>query len=449
MKWILLSLVLASTANANITHAPNSFKLKQGQKAVFVDFKRVDSSIVFDLNNEKTTATTTIEFESFETGRPIFDLVPNIDHAIINSESVSVDSIQDPDRVTEYKVLNKTVEPGVHTLIIKNKISKNIKYSSNYVSSGFWMSDLSDRTYIERYIPSNIEFDQYQLNLEVEVKGGNKTAQHEIYTNAKQSSTGNKFYLTFPNYFTASSFYFHMTKKDRLPSERFEFTSITGRVFPVVIYSKSSWSLSGKKAKTIKILKELESKLGPWSHPDLTIYIAGQGGMEYSGATITSSSALGHELTHSYFARGVMPVDGNSGWMDEAIASWRDSGYKQVKKPGFSSTSMSAHSQYKRSTDRKAYKQGANFMEYLNYELRSIGGLITFLKDMHKKYTHTSITTKVFKKELEIFAGRDFTKEFNQYIFGKELSKKAHPKLERNENPYHPKLTEKQLRDLL
>jgi hypothetical protein len=446
VKWILLSLILATTANANISKAPQNFKLKNGEKAVFVDFKRVDSEIIYDFKSETVSAITTIEFENFESGSPLFDLVPNVDSATLNSLAVSIKEISDPDNFTSYKMVSKNIAPGIHTLIIKNKFTTMVSFDSDYVNSAFFMSDLSDRSYIEKFIPANIEYDQYLLNLDIKLTNSKKIPQHIIYTNGVTTSNGNHFKISFPEYFTASSFYFHMTKKGRLPTEKFNYTSISGRIFPVVIYAKSNWSLSGKKKKTISILDELEAKLGAWSHPTLTIYIAGQGGMEYSGATITSSSALGHELTHSYFARGVMPVDGNSGWMDEAIASWRDKGYKETKKPSFSSTSMSAHSQYRRSTDRKAYSQGANFMAYLNHELKAVGGLITFLKDMHTKYTHSNITTLTFKKELESFSGRDFTKDFNQYIFGK---KNIIDTKHLSENPYHPKLTEKQLYELL
>jgi hypothetical protein len=54
--------------------------------------------------------------------------------------------------------------------------------------------------------------------------------------------------------------------------------------------------------------------------------------MEYCGATMTDPGALGHELTHSWFARGVMPANGNTGWIDEAVASWRDDGYPRASR---------------------------------------------------------------------------------------------------------------------
>ena len=447
MKRILLPLLLLSfTAKADLTKAPKNFKFKSGKQAVYVDFQTVDSSIIYDLDREIATVETIITFESAVEGFPIFDLVPNVDSASLNGKSVKVLRIPSPNNETDYKLVDKNILPGTHTLTITNRILSNISFENTYVSSGFWMSDLSDRTYIEKYLPANIEFDQYQLNLNVKIHSTQKFDAHEIFTNGVINGDGKNFQIAFPAYFTASSFYFHLTKKNRLPSEKFQFTTISGKIIPISLYARSNWSMSGVKNEILSILKELEGKFGEWSHPSLTVYIAGQGGMEYSGATITSHRALGHELTHSYFARGVMPIDGNSGWMDEAIASWRDDGYKTRSKPNFRSTSMSAHSQYRRYTDRKAYNQGARFMEYLNAELSKMGGLANFLKSLHEVYTHTSINTHTFKKELEEFSGKDYTSDFNKYIFGKEEFDEKHIN---HENPYHPKLTKKQLMDLL
>ena len=78
--------------------------------------------------------------------------------------------------------------------------------------------------------------------------------------------------------------------------------------------------------------------------------------MEYPGATATSLRSLGHEMFHSYFAKGVIPADGNSGWMDEGLASWRDKGYQTLTHPGYDMFNLGAHSPYKRNTDKNSYK---------------------------------------------------------------------------------------------
>jgi hypothetical protein len=444
---LMMGLILSSLpAYSAISKAPLNFKYKNSQ-AVFVDFTNADYQITYDVDQETAKATSIIQFEMDEEGMPIFDLLDGPLYITLGNDPVQSTLIADPDRETRYRVIEKVLQPGRYTLTIKNSFDRNLRFRSGTVASGFWMSDLSDRRYIEQYLPTNIEYDQYKSTLNVKVLNSKK--EHEVFTNgALKQKTRNEFFIDFPAYFTASSFYFHLSEKGRFPREEFTFKSLNGANVPVIIYSKSSWTLSGLKQKTLDIMNELEQNFGAWSHPSITIYIAGQGGMEHAGATITSVSALGHELIHSFFARSVMPIDGNSGWMDEAIASWRDKGYKAVNEPSFSSTMMSGHSQYKRTTDRNAYSKGANFMAYLNNELKSLGGLKAFLKKIYSMWAHQNIFTSQFKKELEKFSGRDFTADFNQYIYGTtHVNDTGDKTIE--ENPYHPKLSKEQLLELL
>jgi hypothetical protein len=448
VKWILLTVLATSNVYANLEKAPTKFKSQYGN-SIYVDFKTVKTNIDYKLKANTAVAKTTIQFEADKSGLPIFDLIPSVTSAKLDGISVDIKEISSPNNITKYKLVNKIVSAGLHTLEIENTVTDNVKFSRDSVKSAFWMSDLNDRKYIERYIPTNIEFDQYQLDLSINIVGDKKALSHEVFTNGTLThNANNQFTISFPEYFSASSFYFHLSPKDAFKKDSFNFKSISGKDIPVVIYSRSSWSLSTSKRITVNTLNELEKKLGAWSHPSFTAYIAGNGGMEHSGATITSNRALAHEITHSYFARGVMPIDGNSGWMDEAIASWRDDGYQSTSSPNFNSTTMSGHSEYKRSTDRKAYTQGANFMAYLNFELKSHGGLITFLKHMYTKFSHKNINTNIFKRELETFSGRDFSAEFNQYIYGLTHVNDTHTAQE-TKNPNHPHLTKQDLLNLL
>lgn len=413
-------------------------------KAVFVDFISAKSFITYDLKSKKTTAKTIIQFVQNEEGSPIFDLVETADKVIIDGIQTKEVLIDSPDQVTKFKTIAKTLEKGSHTLEITNQISKNLKFKADSVVSAFWMSDLTDRNYLEQYLPTNVEYDQYKIDFDIQFLG--MDADQKIYTNGEvKKLKKNHFEISYPKYFTTSSLYFHTAKNDRFKEITANYTSINGKQIPILIYSKYSFNLKTAKTNTLKILAELEAKLGAWSHPSFIAYIAGQGGMEYSGATITSMSALGHEITHSFFARGVLPADGNSGWMDEAIARWRDNGYQSIKKPKFESSSMASHSQYQRTTDRRAYSQGANFMAYLNYTLANLGGLEKFLHYMHGKYVHTSIDTEMFRKELEGFSGLTYEADFNKYIYGQETNAKSVSV----ENPFHPKLTKEQLENLL
>lgn len=442
MKIILSLLVCFS---ANIFAANNPDHIATGNsKAVFVDFQTAKYFIQYDIQNEKVFAKSIITFTQEEEGTPIFDLVETANEIRINGKVTKEVKINSPDKVTSYKTISTSLSAGIHTLEIKNEINENIRFEKGGVQSAFWMSDLSDRKYLEQYIPTNIEYDHYQMNFDIQFLGSKK--EQIIYSNGSvQKLKNNHFKIIFPKYFTTSSVFFHTATEGRFHEVTAKYKSINGKVIPLTVYSKSSWNLRSAKEKALRVLKELEGKLGAFSHPSVTIYIAGQGGMEHCGATITSMSALGHELTHSYFARGVMPMDGNSGWMDEAIASWRDGGYQSTKKPNFNSTAMANHSQYRRTTDRKAYTQGKNFMEYLNYTLTNLGGLEKFLSLMYNKYTHHSIYTETFRKELEKFSGLNFEADFNQYIYAQEKSQKE----DIVENPFHPNLSKKDLINLL
>lgn len=450
LKILLLVALFTTSAFANIQKAPKNFSYLKGM-ATFIDVTTIDSEIEYNIGTATVTAVSRIEFEMSSEGYPIFDLIPSITSLEIDGIMSEAAELLDPTKTTRLRVLNKKLKSGTHTLIVRNEISTNLKFAAKSVRSAFWMSDLEDRKYIEQYLPTNFEYDQYQQTLEIKVMGETDLDEHKVYTNGKLKKVGtNHFKITFPEYFTASSLFFHMVEKGAFEEIQFTYNSISGKKIPVVAYKKYFLTpLALVKSETLETLKELENNFGAWSHPSLTIYIAGSGGMEYSGATITSRRALGHELTHSFYARGVMPVNGNSGWIDEAIASWRDNSYNTVNSPNFSSTSMASHSIYRRTTDRRAYTQGANFMAYLNKRLETQGGLIKFLADFYKDYKHTNITTNVFKKELEQFSGIDFTKEFNQYIFGMAAAQVSKSSDEFMKNPNHPKLSKKQLLDIL
>ena len=121
--------------------------------------------------------------------------------------------------------------------------------------------------------------------------------------------------------------------------------------------------------------------------------------MEYAGATRTSMRALGHELHHGYFARSMMPSRGNNGWIDEALASWRDNGYDSRAIGSLSPSKMGAHSEYRRTTDRAAYSKGRGLWLYLNYDLKDKGGLRLIFKSVFAKYNQQSFITQNFKDD--------------------------------------------------
>ena len=441
LTW-MAGFIMASNALANLHLAPPALNVSEGT-AVFVDFIKVESTISYDVGKRTTTAVSKIRFEQKESGFPIFDLVNSPEKIILNQQNVD-SSTTSMNGISSVRYLKKDLAPGIYDVEIENSFSTNVVYSGNEVKSAFWMSDLSDRRYIEQYLPTNLEFDQYQSQIEYKILGSER--EHVIYTNGTvQEIDKNHWQVTYPEVYTASSYFFHLTPKGIIPEQKAIFESIDGRKIPVTVYSQQSTSRFMNA--TLEILKELERDYGAWPHAQVIVYGAGMGGMEHCGATITSFSALGHELIHSYFARGVMPAHGNSGWVDEAIASWRDANYASYSSRSLSRTRMAAHSEYQRTTDRDAYTKGMRFIGYLNSKFNNQESFKTFLRSFFQEQKFKPFKTEDFKAAIELFYNDDVSDEFNTYIYGKNGidQDKSAPV----ENPFHPRLSPEQLLQLL
>ncbi|MBC7711937.1 MAG: hypothetical protein H7177_01260 [Rhizobacter sp.] len=443
MRLILLFTILFSAnLQARINHAPSNFQTSDGN-VIFVDFKTGEYDITFDSKNKTVNVVSKITFLSDETGVPAFDLKENPTQMILDNEVITSKVISSPDKDTWFRIALKTIQPGIHTLIITAPIKEEVLFTSDGVSSAFWFSDLGDRGLLETYLPANFEYDQYKITLNLDFKNMSK---QKIYTNGKISKfDNNKFKVEFPETYTSSSLYFHTAPIDRYPEILFKFRSIDGRDIPVTIYSGvKGTSLETAKTKTLSSLEGLESKYGPFLHSSVTIFIAGNGGMEYCGATMTDTWSLNHELTHSYFARGgFMPANGNAGWIDEAITTWSDEG--SGMRPDMNAHSnMAGNTEYRRYTHSDAYSAGKVFMYYLNFKFQSSGGLTSFLNHLIQTSAFQPMTTEEFVQKMSAFYSEDMMPFFKSHVY----TDKGIVYVNRTK-PVHMKMTQQEMRQYL
>lgn len=452
MKVILLALFVSGLvfAKNDLTHRPKSFSTGSG-KAVFVDFISAEYDITYSAEKRSASVTATIKFEAPEAGMPIFDSVEDPTSVILDGEGVINFATKTPNNETTVRVINKVVSTGSHTLVVTVPLSTLVEYKDGGVKSAFWTSDLSERKFLERYMPANLEYDQVKMTFNVFFEGGKA---QKIYSNGFartktiKGRTGTQ--ISFPPYFNASSIFFHTVPEGTTDELRFSLKSIDGREIPAVVYvGKSilgSTNLSSLKEEASKVFHELEGDYGAWPHPVLVVYNAGSGGMEYCGATMTSFSALGHELFHSYFARGVMPANGNSGWLDEALASWRDDGYQTLG--SLTGTSqMSAHPYYTRTTDMAAYSFGERFMSFMDGRLKAKGGLKPFMRHMVENRKFAPLFVEEFVKEMGEFYGESVEADFKKYTFG---TRNSFPTSFKSQNAHiHKKMSIEELQKFL
>lgn len=444
---VLASSFVLGSAFAALNHAPPAFSYKDA-RAVYVDFETANYDIKFDFATKKAVVESTISFNSPSEGYPIFDLVAAPLSATIDGKNVSAPELQDPDRASTFRVVDARVSSGKHTLKLTHELSTNVVFGDDGVAAGFWTSDLNDRRYLEQYLPTNLEFDQYQMNMTVDASGS--PSDLVLKANGKVTEMGNNsFKVSYPKFYSASSVYFHLFRdRSFVNNVQFYLKSIDGRMIPVDIYT--SYDVQPFVDRATEVFHELEADYGAWPHQQLVVYgNAPSGGMEYSGATITSLNALGHEMMHSYHARGLMPANGNAGWMDEAMARWRDNKYPLVEALTYTSTRLAGRSPFTRMTDRMAYTEGSAFLGWIGHRMNAKGlSMKAFLRDYFQKYKYTTVTTQLFQKELSAAAGEDLSAEFNQYIYGKGVHAPEKSMHSHEEDPMHPRFTEEQLKEM-
>ncbi len=453
MLSLLLALFCAHavTVTDDLARAPKAFAF-QNSKAVYIDILEAHYSIDYDISAQQAQVEASLRFETLESGFPMLDFVQNATEIRLNGVLTQASELQTPDRATKMRVIAQNVSMGVHILSIKLPLVSLLEWSNGGVHSAFWTSDLSERSFIEKYIPTNLEYDRYPMSFDIRFM--NSQTKQAVYANGDIEFVSDKHVrIQFPSHFNASALFFHTVPETVMRESRVSFNSMDGRVIPVRIYIKPSMlsnptsQLKKLEGMTLKILAELEADYGPFPHPSVTIYNAGSGGMEYHGATMTSESALGHELIHSYFARGMMPANGNAGWIDEAIASWRDNGYPRGG--AFSgNANMAGRAGYTRFTDRQAYSFGAKFMSSLDNHLKDQGGLRPMLKRVIENHLFQPFFTEDFVSWIEGFSRTNLMPIFQRHVYAPLKNEKSTP-MTPQAHVHHQKMSMEELQNFL
>jgi len=454
MKLLIIfafSVLSAFASDNDITHRPESFAYKSG-KAAFVDFEEAVYDITYDIDSKKSEVVARFKMHTLEKGFPIFDLVEEPSYVALDGIATNTSVISTPSNETKLRVINKLLPPGKYTLTVKVPLNNLVEFTNTGVKSAFWVTDLEDRYYLERYIPVNLEYDRVKMTFNIQFNGL-KSKQHIFANGTVNWISGQKAQIDFPEHFTVNSLYFHTTPVGSVELLESSFKSVNGQEIPVTIYqaagASDSEGLKGLKNIALRVFNELEGDYGAFPHASITIYNAslahmGLGGMEYAGATVTNKSSLSHELFHSYFARGVTPANGNAGWIDESLASWRDNEYNRLTSL-YGSSQMASHAAYTRKTDTAAYSFGARFMAFLDNKFKSQGGLKPFMNRLIEKKLFEPIFTEDFIKEMESFYSEDLQGIFKAYVFKKSLQ----GELKSQKDTSHRKLSFQELKSIL
>lgn len=423
MKMKMISwaaLFFASTSTFADSTPPPNFQVKD-VKAVFVDFRKAHYEITYDYAAKRATVVSTIDFYASEAGHPVFDLLPAPRSIELNGKSTTQSLVQTPGKETTLRMVGASVEAGANTMKIVSTLSHKVTYGWSGVTSFFSIRDLKERKFIEQYIPTNLEYDQVPMTFEVKFLNMRAPNQEFMANGTVTELAKNHYLIQYPEYYTASSPFYHTFPRGKMAKRTSILRSISGKDIPIITYKNFFiYNLRKFQKKTHSVINELERDYGPYAHDAVYVFAKGlRGGMEHSGGTETSYVSLGHEIFHFYFAKGVMPANGNAGWIDEAFASWRDRGYPRLDHPGYETSNMGGKSPYVRQTDGRAYSQGMRFIAYLDGKLAPAGGMKKFMRELFASRVHTLLTVGEFQSALEKFSGLDLQEDFDRYVLGK------------------------------
>lgn len=425
----------------NLSHAPPDFRNASGQQVIFVDFTSAQYKIELDATAYEAPTRSRIRFRATHKGHPAISMNQPVKSAMLNGHEVELHDQHSPDKKACFKILSTPVSPGTHTLIIESSLLKPgpkgcpvnwLARPTTSLECIFNMSDLNcDGGYLEAYLPSNYNFNQFQMSFNVILK--NSTAPHRVFSNGKVTTHKvNHWKVRFPSFYTSSCPWFHLAPTARYKLKTASYSSSFGPDIPIRVYARSiHYNVSGLLEsfieETNKILCRLEKEYGPYPHETLTIFATGRGrgGMEYAGATSTGLKSLRHELDHSYFASSVIPCNGDAGWIDEAIAVWADdkwtnTNYRPSRRAPRVKANLGKRSPYVKTTHRASYSLGRAFMSHLDYRLRHRGGLQAFLAHYAKVQRHKTVSAVDFQSLLKNFCGDDLQKLFDDHIYHKE-----------------------------
>lgn len=438
---------MMAQAPFNLHDAPPNFKVSpSGEWAVFVEFDGFDGAryvITAHAQAKSAEVTSTIKFNTGENGYPIIDLSHSDqidpDSVKLGETTAALRPIRSPGRITQYLMLDRQVEPDkVDTIQMTHRMELSEDDAPEPCRSflHFRMSHAkhygqkpTDRLFLERYLPTNLEFDQHPITLEVHLPGAPEMV---LFTNGDVPEqlpnhiAPPSFTVSFPPWYTCSCPFFFLEESNEIQILDDEWTTSDKRTIPVVVFGRKSQTgrLPKYKEDALKHLADLQRDFGPYPHDKLLLY-GSVYAIEYAGAAEVAGGNVLHELVHQYFGRCVLPADGNAGWIDEAIAHWVVSGCNEYKVRPDRPSNMGAVSPYRRGTDKRARTLGPMLIGYLDHLLRHEGkSMLEFLKELvDEKNPHNrrfqTITCERFQEDLERFAGRRFSKEFDTYVYGR------------------------------
>lgn len=424
--------------NFDLAPPPVSF---DGKTAVPIDISTIDAHLVFDGAASTASGDATLTFVvGPAAGRPMFDLRQTITGVWLDGAPLAVGQVLTRDLGggpgAELRVLDVPLAAGTgHTLRITYSLGLPASPPGGSYPPGLaWsagprlvfnvgFTDLAAARYLESWVPANLIWDQYAVNLELRVTG--TAIAHRVITNGTITTLAtNHWRVAFPDRVTALSTLVEVRAADTLSSSSATVTlPVSGRLITIEAFklaSNTTLNLATVLANLSTWLVENENHAGPYLHANRFVAFMIQGGMEYEGGCTSGSGSLRHETFHSWWGRGVKPASQVDGWWDEAWNVYHDSGGAGTQPFDFteSPVTLSTRNAYSRVTPSAAYSSGERFFEGVA-ALTSPVALTGWMGEFYRQHLDRPVTTLDLEAHLVARSGQpDLVDAFHRWIYG-------------------------------
>ncbi len=412
-----------------------------GLLAVPIDIQNVTASMTFNAANKTAHCTAVMQFILGPTGgNPIFDLRQTILSASLDGNTLSPTKLAHHDfgggSNTQLRIIEKYLNPNTtHSLILNYDLgtpdapnAQPIGWSSTSTRLSFdiFLSDLNPSRYLEMWLPSNLLFDEFSVDLEVQITGSG--FNHVLLTNGNKSDLGtNHWQIAFPATFCSSSPLMLVESSDRVELFTGYISLSSGNVITLELMkyaSDTSLNLADVANTLSSYLVDFDNSIGPYLHGNrfVALLTSSTGrSMEYGGGTTSRMSALRHESFHSWWARGMRPVAGDDGWLDEGWTSYNTSGGGPNAIP-FDMTDAPVtlwyNNPFKRNTPMISYGSGSKFFSGLAAEL-GISMLQNYMSAIYKEQKDHRYSTPFIEAELIRRSGQlELADYFDRFVYG-------------------------------
>ena len=416
-------------------------KTVDGLLAVPIDISSIDATFTFDGAASTATGDATIAYTVGPTaGNPIFDLRQTVTAAWLDGAPFApaelAHHVFGTGSFTDLRVIESVQAAGsLHTLRIQYGLTlPNSQLGGSYLPALDWLagprlrfvfglSDLNRARYAEAWLPANLVFDQFSIDLEIQIL--NTLAAHSVITNGTVTALGvNHWRIAFPARFTAVSPLLEVRATDSLDQQSGTVSlPVSGETVTI-----ETWKPQGAVTELgaqINLIRNLltanENDYGGYLHDNRFTAFFNGGGMEYEGGTTTSAGALSHETFHSWFARGVKPASQADGWWDEGFTTFHDDGANDAVPFDFAMPPviLCSRDPWQRHTPGNSYSDGSAFWKGMA-ALLGVSTLNTLMGDLYDEYKGKSpLSTAMIEEYLLARSGNSaVVAAFHRFVFG-------------------------------